>query len=73
MKAGIARNLTFHSARHTYSTLLLTNNVGVEVIQKMLGHKHLKTTMLYAKIIDQRKLDAVKFFDNPKVVGEDLK
>lgn len=73
MKAGITRKITFHSARHTYATLLMTNNVGAEVIQKMLGHKELKTTMVYAKVIDQRRIDAVKFFDDMTVKLENSK
>ncbi len=52
---------------------LMTNNVGSEIIQKMLGHKELKTTMMYAKIIDQKRIDAVKFFDKIKIMDGGLK
>jgi site-specific recombinase XerD len=59
MKAGIKKKITFHCARHTYATLLLTHNVDMAVVSKMLGHRELKTTQIYAKVIDQRKVDAI--------------
>jgi integrase len=64
IKAGINRKITFHSARHTYATLLLTKNVDIYTVSNMLGHRNLKTTQVYAKVIDQKKMDAVKIFDN---------
>lgn len=65
---GITQNLTFHLARHTFSTTVtLTNGVPIETVSKMLGHLDIKTTQHYAKVIDlkvskdmqdlQRKLD----------------
>lgn len=63
MKAGITKKITFHSGRHTYSTLMLTKNVDITVLSKLLGHKDIKTTQVYAKVIDQRKIDAAKVFD----------
>lgn len=63
MKAGITKKITFHCARHTYATLLLTKDVDMAVVSKMLGHKEIKTTQLYAKVIDQRKIDAAKIID----------
>lgn len=64
MKAGITKKITFHSARHTYATLLLTKNVDMAVVSKLLGHSELKTTQIYAKVIDKRKIDAASIFDN---------
>jgi integrase len=63
IKAGINRHITFHSARHTYATLLMSNDVNTPVISKLLGHKQLKTTEIYAKVIDRKKIDAVSIFD----------
>ena len=51
----INKNLTFHLARHTFATTItLTNGVPIESVSKMLGHKSLKTTQHYAKIIDRK-------------------
>jgi len=51
----IKKNLTFHMARHTFATTVtLTNDVPLETVSKMLGHKDLKTTQHYAKIIDKK-------------------
>ena len=58
LRAGISKTVTFHTARHTAATLLLTNGVDIFTVSKMLGHKDLKTTQIYAKIIDQKKRDA---------------
>jgi len=63
MNAGITRKITFHSARHTYATLLLTKKIDIYVVSNMLGHKNIKTTQVYAKVVDQRKIEAIKIFD----------
>jgi integrase len=57
-KAEITKNVTFHSFRHTFATLQLSKGTDIYTVSKMLGHRDLKTTQIYAKIIDQTKRDA---------------
>ena len=56
--AGITKNVTFHSFRHTFATLQLFNGTDIYTVSKMLGHKDLKTTQVYAKIVDEAKRTA---------------
>ena len=52
---GIEKNLTFHLARHTFATTItLTNGVPMETVSKMLGHTNLKTTQIYARVINEK-------------------
>jgi integrase len=51
----IEKDLTFHIARHTFATTItLTNGVPIESVSKMLGHKNLRTTQHYAKVLDKK-------------------
>lgn len=52
---GITKPLTFHIARHTFATTVTLNNgVPIESVSKMLGHKSIKITQIYAKILDRK-------------------
>lgn len=56
---GIKKKITFHCARHTFATLLLSKGVDLYAVSNLLGHKDISTTQIYAKVIDDTKIDAV--------------
>ena len=52
---GIAKNLTFHMARHTFATTVtLSNGVPIETVSKLLGHTKLATTQIYARVVERK-------------------
>lgn len=53
-KAGITKRLTFHTARHTFATLALSEGVSMESVSKMLGHASISTTAIYARITNTK-------------------
>lgn len=57
--AGISKRFTFHTARHTFATMLLTLGADLYTVSKLLGHTSVKMTQVYAKIINKKKDDAV--------------
>jgi len=61
----IEKELTFHIARHTFATTVtLTNGVPIESVSKMLGHKNLRTTQHYAKVLDRKVSEDMKILKN---------
>ncbi|NML20792.1 site-specific integrase [Pseudoflavitalea sp. G-6-1-2] len=69
----IHKNLTFHIARHTFATTVtLSNGVPMESVSKMLGHKNLKTTQHYAKILDRKVSDDMKLLREKFTAKENL-
>lgn len=54
--AGINKIISFHCSRHTFATNSLTLGIPIEVVSKLLGHESLKTTQIYAKVVDSVKI-----------------
>ena len=57
--AGITKRFTFHTARHTFATMMLTLGADLYTVSKLLGHTSVRMTQVYAKIINQKKDEAV--------------
>ncbi|KAA3901248.1 tyrosine-type recombinase/integrase [Bacteroides ovatus] len=54
----------FHTSRHTFATMMLTLGADLYTTSKLLGHANVKTTQIYAKIVDSKKVEAVNLVDN---------
>lgn len=52
-QVGIHKQVSFHTARHTFATLLLQQGVNISTVQKLLGHKQIKTTQIYGAVTDR--------------------
>lgn len=50
--AGLSKRISFHTARHTNATLLIYNGINITTVQKLLGHKSVKTTQVYTNVMD---------------------
>jgi integrase len=69
-RAGITKKISFHNARHTFATLSLTCGVDIYTVSKLLGHKRLETTEIYARVIDEKKRQAVELLPRLRDGGE---
>jgi len=58
--AGIKKPITFHCFRHTYATMQLSSGTDIYTVSKMLGHTNVKTTQVYAKVVDEKKNKAAQ-------------
>lgn len=62
--AGINKHITFHCARHTFATLVITKGADVYTTRDLLGHSSVKTTEIYAEIVDAKKAEAVNLLND---------
>ena len=61
--AGINKKVTFHVARHTFATMMLTAGADLYTISKLIGHSDVRTTQVYSKVVDRKKQEAVALLD----------
>lgn len=65
--AGINKKITYHSSRHTFATLSLSQGIDLFTVSKLLGHCNVRVTQVYAKIIDSSKREAVNKLPHLKI------
>ena len=62
-KAGIDKKITYHTSRHTFGTMMMTVGADLYTTCKLMGHADVRTTQIYAKIVDSKKIEAVGMVD----------
>ena len=67
MMSGIRKKITFHCARHSFATIQLDLGTDIYTVSKLLGHKELRTTQIYGKIMDKNKKAAMNKLDDLKL------
>ena len=69
---GINKRISFHTARHTNATLLIYEGVNITTVQKLLGHQSVKTTQIYADVMNETLVKDLKkcFGETSSSVGE---
>ena len=67
LKAGIKKDVTYHSSRHTFAVLMLDLGTDLYTVSKLLGHREIKTTQIYAKVVDKKKQEAIDLI--PDILG----
>lgn len=63
-RAGINKDITFHCGRHTFATMMLDLGTDIYTTSKLLGHRNISTTQIYAKVLDKNKQAAVARIPN---------
>ena len=62
--AGINKHITFHVSRITFVTLSIAAGISIYAVSKLCGHSNVKTTQIYARMIDRTYIDAITMFEN---------
>lgn len=62
--AKVTKHITYHTIRHSFATMLLTLGADLYTTSKLLGHANVKTTTIYAKVVNKKKDDAVNLVDS---------
>ncbi len=60
---SLALPITFHTSRHTFGTMMMTVGADLYTTCKLMGHADVRTTQIYAKIVDSKKIEAVDMVD----------
>ncbi|WP_454895517.1 tyrosine-type recombinase/integrase [Alloprevotella tannerae] len=68
--AGIDKKITFHCARHTFAIMMLDLGADIYTVSKLLGHREITTTQIYAKVLDKKKQEAIKMIPKVGIVKE---
>ncbi|MBE4620278.1 site-specific integrase [Vibrio navarrensis] len=69
MLAGVQKHVTFHAGRHTFAVAQLNRGVDIYSLSRLLGHSELKTTEIYADILESRRMEAMRSF--PDILSDD--
>lgn len=75
LAASINKDITYHCSRHTFAVLMLNFGADIYTVSKMLGHREIATTQIYARVLDEKKRAAIMLFpelDGVKT-GENIK
>lgn len=69
IECGIRKNITYHVSRHTFATEFLRRGGAVQVLQKLLGHRNIETTMIYVHVNDDDMREQMKVFEESAPAG----
>ena len=70
LKAGIEKNISPHTLRHSFATDLYRETTNIRLTQKALGHSNLATTQIYTHIVDEELEGALKSFRTAKIMAQ---
>lgn len=68
LRAGIKKNITFHCSRHSFAIMMIESGSDIYTVSKLLGHRDIATTQIYAKILDKKKQEAI--MNIPSIFGD---